>query len=70
MRGSAARCNWISRRSPGTRTGMNGKLSGMLHTVEARLAQAHAGELGHLEFLQVLCHDEITRRRRRQRTVS
>jgi len=38
------------------------KLSGMLHTLNARLAQAHAGELGHLEFLQVLCHDEITRR--------
>jgi len=38
------------------------KLSGMLHTLDARLAQAHAGDLGHLEFLQVLCHDEITRR--------
>jgi DNA replication protein DnaC len=38
------------------------KLSGMLDTLEARLAQAHAGELGHLEFLQVLCEDEITRR--------
>ena len=38
------------------------KLSGMLHTLDARLAQAHAGELGHLDFLQVLCHDEITRR--------
>jgi DNA replication protein DnaC len=38
------------------------KLSGMLHTLDARLAQARAGELGHLEFLQVLCHDEITRR--------
>jgi len=38
------------------------KLSGMLHTLDARLAQAHAGELGHLEFLQVLCTDEITRR--------
>ncbi len=37
-------------------------LSGMLDTLEARLAQAHAGELGHLEFLQVLCQDEITRR--------
>jgi DNA replication protein DnaC len=34
----------------------------MLDTLEARLAQAHAGELGHLEFLQVLCQDEITRR--------
>jgi len=38
------------------------KLSGMLDTIEARLAQARAGELGHLEFLQVLCEDEITRR--------
>jgi DNA replication protein DnaC len=38
------------------------KLSGMLHTLDARLAQAQAGELGHLEFLQVLCHDEIGRR--------
>jgi DNA replication protein DnaC len=38
------------------------KLSGMLHTLESRLAQARAGELGHIEFLQVLCHDEIARR--------
>jgi DNA replication protein DnaC len=38
------------------------KLSGMLETIEARLAQAHAGELGHLQFLQVLCEDEIARR--------
>jgi DNA replication protein DnaC len=38
------------------------KLSGMLETLEARLAQARAGELGHIEFLQVLCEDEITRR--------
>lgn len=37
-------------------------LSGMLDTLEARLAQAHAGELGHLEFLQVLCEDEVARR--------
>lgn len=37
-------------------------LSGMLDTLEARLAQAHAGELGHLEFLHALCQDEITRR--------
>lgn len=37
------------------------KLSGMLQTLEARLAQARAGELGHIEFLQVLCHDEIAR---------
>ena len=38
------------------------KLSGMLATLDARLAQARAGELGHLDFLQVLCHDEISRR--------
>jgi len=38
------------------------KLSGMLATIEARLSQARAGELGHIEFLQVLCEDEISRR--------
>lgn len=38
------------------------KLSGMLDTLEARLLQAQAGELGHVEFLQVLCEDEIARR--------
>jgi DNA replication protein DnaC len=34
----------------------------MLDTLEARLGQAHAGDLGHLEFLQALCEDEIARR--------
>jgi DNA replication protein DnaC len=38
------------------------KLSGMLDTLDARLLQAQAGELGHVEFLQVLCEDEIARR--------
>lgn len=38
------------------------RLLGMLETLDARLAQAHGGELGHLDFLQVLCQDEITRR--------
>jgi DNA replication protein DnaC len=38
------------------------KLSGMLDTLEVRIAQAKAGELGHLEFLQVLCEDELQRR--------
>jgi len=38
------------------------RLSGMLDTLAARLGQAQAGELGHLEFLQVLCEDEIARR--------
>lgn len=38
------------------------RLSGMLETLDARLAQARGGELRHLDFLQVLCDDEITRR--------
>jgi len=38
------------------------KLSGMLATLDARLTQAAAGDLGHLDFLQVLCEDEISRR--------
>jgi DNA replication protein DnaC len=38
------------------------RLGGMLDTIEARLAQAAAGELGHIEFLQVLCEDELSRR--------
>ena len=37
-------------------------LSGMLDTLEVRLAQADAGELGHVEFLQTLCEDELARR--------
>jgi len=37
-------------------------LSGMLDTMEARLAEARAGTLGHAEFLQVLCEDELARR--------
>lgn len=38
------------------------KLTGMLDTLDARVAQARAGQLGHLDFLQVLCEDEIARR--------
>ena len=37
-------------------------LSGMLDTLEVRLTQANAGELGHIEFLQTLCEDELARR--------
>lgn len=33
-----------------------------LPTLDSRLTQARAGDLGHVEFLQVLCHDQITRR--------
>jgi DNA replication protein DnaC len=38
------------------------KLFGMLDTLETRLAQATAGELGHVELLQSLCEDEAARR--------
>jgi DNA replication protein DnaC len=38
------------------------KLFGMLETLETRLAQATAGELGHVELLQCLCEDEAARR--------
>ena len=38
------------------------KLTGMLDTLDARLAQTRDGKLGHLGFLQVLCEDEIARR--------
>ena len=38
------------------------KLTGMLDTLDARLAEAQAGTLGHLEFLQTLCEDELARR--------
>jgi DNA replication protein DnaC len=38
------------------------RLSGMLDTLQARLAEARAGTLGHAEFLQVLCEDELARR--------
>ncbi len=37
-------------------------LSGVLDTLDARLAEARAGTLGHAEFLQVLCEDELARR--------
>ena len=37
-------------------------LTGMLDTLEVRLAEARAGRLGHVEFLEVLCQDELARR--------
>jgi DNA replication protein DnaC len=37
-------------------------LTGMLDTFEIRLSEARAGKLGHVEFLQVLCEDELARR--------
>ncbi len=38
------------------------KLLGMLDTLETRLAQAAAGDLGHIELLCALCEDEAARR--------
>jgi DNA replication protein DnaC len=38
------------------------RLTGMLETLEPRLAEARAGRLGYAEFLEVLCQDEISRR--------
>ena len=38
------------------------KLTGMLDTLDARVAKARTGALGHMDFLQVLCEDEIARR--------
>jgi len=38
------------------------KLTGMLDSLDTRLGQARAGDLGHLDFLQVLCEDELSRR--------
>lgn len=38
------------------------RLTGVLETLETRLAEARAGKLGHVEFLQVLLEDEIARR--------
>jgi DNA replication protein DnaC len=37
-------------------------LTGMLDTLDARLAEARAGTLGHVDFLQTLCEDELSRR--------
>ena len=38
------------------------KLSGMLDTLDARLAQAQACDLGFMDFLGALCLDEVNRR--------
>jgi DNA replication protein DnaC len=38
------------------------KLTAMLDTLDQRLAQARAANLGHLEVLQLLCEDELARR--------
>ena len=37
-------------------------LTGMLDSIEIRLCEARAGKLGHVEFLQMLCEDELARR--------
>lgn len=40
-------------------------LGGMLQTLDNRLGQARDGKLGHLEFLELLLEDEISRRQSR-----
>ena len=40
-------------------------LSGMLQTLELRLEQAHDQHLGHLEFLELMLEDEMSRRQGR-----
>lgn len=40
------------------------KLSGMLDAIETRVAQAEDGQLGYLDFLELLLDDEIARRAR------
>ena len=40
-------------------------LSGMLQTLELRLEQAHDQQLGHLEFLELMLEDEMSRRQGR-----
>ena len=38
------------------------RLTGMLDTLEVRLGQARAGQVGHAELLHMLCVDELERR--------
>lgn len=38
------------------------RLTGMLESLEVRLGQARAGQLGHAELLHMLCVDELERR--------
>ena len=38
------------------------KLSGILHTLDVRVAQTQNGEIGTLEFLHLILQDEIERR--------
>jgi DNA replication protein DnaC len=38
-------------------------MGGMLQTLEVRLQQAQTSHLGHLEFVELLLEDEISRRR-------
>lgn len=48
---------------PGLHTALRTlKLTGMLTTLDTRVDQARTQPLGHLEFLQLLCEDEIARR--------
>ena len=41
------------------------RLSGLLQTLDVRLQEAVANRLGHAEFLELICQDEINVRQQR-----
>ena len=41
------------------------RLSGLLQTLDVRLQEATANRLGHAEFLELICQDEINVRQQR-----
>lgn len=42
------------------------RLSGLLQSLEVRLQEAAANRLGHAEFLELICQDELNVRQQRQ----
>src|ERR1700755_3094131 len=42
------------------------RLSGLLQTLDVRLQEATANRLGHAEFLELICQDELNVRQQRQ----
>jgi Fe2+ or Zn2+ uptake regulation protein len=46
------------------------RLSGLLQTLDVRLQEAVANRLGHAEFLELICQDEVNVRRQRMMGTS
>ena len=42
------------------------RLSGLVQTLSVRLQEAAANRLGHAEFLELICQDELNVRQQRQ----